>query len=283
MHSKNNKKRDPKKSAILGIWGSIGLFILATLFLVIFCVLELPLIGVIQFVILLTFAAFIFIKSYLGLKREALLLVAKKNLNTLGINASKFTTVDECQNALSKYYKSIVSEKYSNLKKKYNYSKIIDGVTLTNTAILYNVPTLSKTPPIVTDENCVNLLTEMKELDLESKIEFISYSSIKYYEVRGAIHYKNNVQGGGANLKGAMAGGLLFGGAGAIIGSQIGTEITTTTEEVDDRVLIVHLAYTEKSIASGKNLDEILLLFRRMMPSKEYSADKGFIKAQPKI
>lgn len=60
----------------------------------------------------------------------------------------------------------------------------------------------------------------------------------------GQVHYTTNVSGGGSSVGGALLGGLLFGDAGAIIGSRKG--ISTTTKKIDDRSTIVKLLNKEK-------------------------------------
>lgn len=60
---------------------------------------------------------------------------------------------------------------------------------------------------------------------------------IKYYELTGSKHKEQNISGGGSSIKGAVAGGLIAGGTGAIIGSRKGIE--TSYKDVDDRKVIV--------------------------------------------
>lgn len=64
----------------------------------------------------------------------------------------------------------------------------------------------------------------------EPVVEHYPLSKIKHFKMVGSIGYSSDVHGGGgggggANLGGAIYGGLLFGTAGAIVGSQMGTEI----------------------------------------------------------
>ena len=53
-------------------------------------------------------------------------------------------------------------------------------------------------------------------------------------EQEGDVHYTSNVHGGDTSVMGALAGGVLFGGVGAILGGK--KKISTTTRQIDDRI-----------------------------------------------
>lgn len=53
-------------------------------------------------------------------------------------------------------------------------------------------------------------------------------------EQEGDVHYTSNVHGGDTSVTGALAGGVLFGGVGAILGGK--KKISTTTRQIDDRI-----------------------------------------------
>lgn len=65
----------------------------------------------------------------------------------------------------------------------------------------------------------------------------ISLSSIVAFEQIGDVHYTTDVSGGGSSLTGAIIGGVIAGGAGAIIGSR--QAVTSSTREIDDRATVL--------------------------------------------
>ena len=81
------------------------------------------------------------------------------------------------------------------------------------------------------------------------KIIRIPINEIIYYRVEGSIYYEQKISGGpsGNNYGGAVVGGLLFGTAGAIIGSRPKDEkITSQTITHDDRVLTLAVKRNER-------------------------------------
>lgn len=102
----------------------------------------------------------------------------------------------------------------------------------------------------------------------------IKSKDIAYYKVEGTTQYISDVKGGGANIAGAVYGGILAGGAGAVVGSQVGTEIKTDIVRKDDRRLFFY--YTKDGVLKNEeiitdNIDYVLSLLREWMPDKEYS------------
>lgn len=102
----------------------------------------------------------------------------------------------------------------------------------------------------------------------------IKAKNIAYYKVDGYSQYVSDVKGGGANLAGAVYGGIIAGGAGAVVGSQLGTDIKTDIVKKDDRKLFLYynvdgVVKSEEIITN--NIDYILNLLREWMPDKEYS------------
>ena len=102
----------------------------------------------------------------------------------------------------------------------------------------------------------------------------INSEHIAYYKVEGVVQYVSDVKGRGANLAGAVYGGIVAGGAGAVVGSQLGTEINTDIVRKDDRRLFFY--YTKDGVLKNEeiitdNVDYILSLLREWMPEKEYS------------
>lgn len=101
----------------------------------------------------------------------------------------------------------------------------------------------------------------------------IPLKDIKMYRIEGNVHYTSDVSGGGANLGGAVAGGLLFGGAGAVVGSKVGTNIQTETVKTDDRKLVLYYlennALKVEKIDCNGDIDDTLEVLRKLMPQKD--------------
>ena len=104
-------------------------------------------------------------------------------------------------------------------------------------------------------------------------VKSIPLENIKMYRVEGNVHYTSDVSGGGANLGGAVAGGLLFGGAGAVVGSKVGTNIHTETVKTDDRKLVLYYlennALKAEKIDCDGDIDDTLEVLRKLMPQKD--------------
>ena len=84
-------------------------------------------------------------------------------------------------------------------------------------------------------------------IDNEKRISVlhIPINQIVYYKNEGDLRYEQQIYGGGgggANIENAIIGGLLFGATGAIVGSQVGTEIAPISSEtvaVDTRLVML--------------------------------------------
>lgn len=131
-----------------------------------------------------------------------------------------------------------------------------------------------------TDFSVYDCLYELnpKEVQLSS----MKLSDIKLYRIEGGVHYNSNVSGGGVNMQGAMAGAILAGGAAAIIGSQIGTEIKTTTTKQDERRLMLYFEENgtlKMNYIQTDNIDKTLDALRKLIPEKEES----YILAQNRL
>lgn len=104
------------------------------------------------------------------------------------------------------------------------------------------------------------------------KFPSMNLSDIKFYRVEGAVHYTTEVSGGGVNMQGALAGYVLAGGAAAIIGSQVGTEIKSSTTQHDERrLLLYHLVNGTLKVdqIATNNIDRTLAALRQLIPQKE--------------
>ena len=99
----------------------------------------------------------------------------------------------------------------------------------------------------------------------------IPVNNIQYFWRDGDVSVTQQISGGGVNMGGAIAGGLLAGSAGAVIGSRVGTNIKTETKSCDLRHVV--LMYTDKDGASqhislGDGAYDALM---HLIPEKEYS------------
>lgn len=125
---------------------------------------------------------------------------------------------------------------------------------------------------ITADLSVYDCLDELNPREIY--IPSMKLSDIKLYRIEGGVHYNSNVSGGGVNMQGAMAGAILAGGAAAIIGSQIGTEIKTTTTKQDDRRLMLYHEENgtlKMNYIQTDNIDKTLDALRKLIPEKEES------------
>ena len=110
-------------------------------------------------------------------------------------------------------------------------------------------------------------------------INKIPLQNIEYYLEKGDISFSTSVSGGGggkANIKGAVVGGLLFGTAGALVGSHTGKDAMiqgVSSEAIKHDMRYVVLRYRD---ANGKIVDEewgyaCYAAFNELIPEKEYS------------
>ena len=122
--------------------------------------------------------------------------------------------------------------------------------------------------------SAVKVFAEMKKNKCEVSAQSIELDSIKYYKLEGAEHYISNVTGGGVNLQGAVAGAIIAGDAGAIIGSHLGTDTKTNIERRDNRKITIFYecdGVLETFVVETNDFDETLSAFRKLIPTKEES------------
>ena len=116
-------------------------------------------------------------------------------------------------------------------------------------------------------------------IDIASACHF-KLDKIKYFKKEDNRQYISNVHGGGgsgggANISGAVVGGALFGTAGAIVGSQVGTEINIDPIKTDivtigeERLILVYEenGSVESYVLFGKHAYVALL---ELIPDKHY-------------
>lgn len=159
------------------------------------------------------------------------------------------------------------------------------NVCLTTSVESYPIYKLIKaaTPSVDIESECTSFVLSMSRFENEKRYLL---NSIEYYNEVGNLQYTSEVQGGGgggANVYGAIKGGLLFGAAGAIVGSQVGTEskpISTTVRKHDNRS--VRFVYKDSMgvhdvVLPHEDLDALLTL----IPDKKY--DTVMLKNQEDI
>ena len=99
--------------------------------------------------------------------------------------------------------------------------------------------------------------------------------NIIYFRKQGDVQYTTEISGGGANVGGAVTGGMLFGTAGAIVGAQVGTEtiidpIKSTTTKHDTRKTIFQYKDENKNIITVEWPIAYFDLLMKVIPEKEY-------------
>lgn len=102
---------------------------------------------------------------------------------------------------------------------------------------------------------------------LDGEIPQLEKIKVEYYDLTGDVH--TSVSGGGSSLKGAVVGGILAGGAGAVIGSRK----KTTTEIKDDRkTVFVYRSegYSHNTPQTVLFLPEAHIQLMTLFPDKNY-------------
>lgn len=97
---------------------------------------------------------------------------------------------------------------------------------------------------------------------------------IDYFKEEGTVQYVSDVSGGGVNMQGAIAGAIIAGDAGAVIGSRVGTETRTTINSIDNRKII--LVYqegnsTRSMVIKSYNSEQTMNALRSLIPEKDYT------------
>ncbi len=144
------------------------------------------------------------------------------------------------------------------------------------------VTTRGKNFNIWKENNSINLC---KTLYANNKINtivdkyIIPINDIKFFTRNGEYRVDNIVNGGGVNLTGAIVGGVVAGGVGAILGGR--EKIKTTTKELDKR--LTYLYYSENNenkrmVFTSRDYDILL----ELMPNKdiEFIENNKIIESQ---
>ena len=158
---------------------------------------------------------------------------------------------------------NIKNQRLDIIKSKYEFGVPTgQGTALTKNGILYNI---------------YDTVSTFEKWSIDDT-QFILYEDIEFFALKGSLRQEMTLRGGGVNLEGALVGGLLFGGVGAVIGSQIGTDITSETETVDDRFIFIRSEKLPKDVilAIGEDVDDLLIDLRKAIPEKEYTSEGGF-------
>lgn len=139
--------------------------------------------------------------------------------------------------------------------------------------ILYFFPS-EKTFSENSFELCKNISDLRKYSDsMDFQLIKIHRNDIDYYIVKGSEWDSTDSysSGGGTNLKGAVVGGILAGGAGAIIGSNHKREVKTHTFTThhDNRYLELFYRDNQKTVKKIINYTAYAL-FEKWFPEKEY-------------
>ncbi|HAU85509.1 MAG TPA: hypothetical protein DCW90_08410 [Lachnospiraceae bacterium] len=127
----------------------------------------------------------------------------------------------------------------------------------------------------------INLTRELTEnvLNKEFLIQSITIDNIIYFQEKGDLQYSTDISGGGggdANIGGAMLGGILFGVAGAIVGSHTGENskikaIKSNAVEHDNRYTSIRYIEQNGKTVEKKCRYEYYDVFNELIPEKEYS------------
>lgn len=122
------------------------------------------------------------------------------------------------------------------------------------------------------DNNCLVLVNRYQGHIETARIPI---SDILYYKLEGELRYEQQISGGGGmgiNYGGALIGGLLFGGAGATIGSRKNEEIKSiqsSTVSHDSRIIILAVTYESAVYQVGFSINNELA-FDWLIPEKQY-------------
>ena len=138
---------------------------------------------------------------------------------------------------------------------------------------------------ITSVKNVQNKIQKTDDNDL-FMISVIPLENILSYQVIGNVEHTAVTSGGGGdskqpNMRGAIVGGLLFGGAGAIIGSQMGAGITinpvqSSVVEYDSRVTMLNLKNAQGQAEIRELPYYYSEVFLKVIPEKEFN----FIQSQ---
>lgn len=139
-------------------------------------------------------------------------------------------------------------------------------------------PTFSFTNEVENSKNIQDNVNSMDDEDL-FMASIIPLDNIVSFQLIGDVEHVAMVSGGGGgggqpNLRGAAVGGLLFGGAGAIIGAQTGiciNPISSAIKEFDSRVTLLNLKNAEGQVEIRELPYYYSEVFMKVIPEKEFN------------
>lgn len=124
------------------------------------------------------------------------------------------------------------------------------------------------------DKQKYNVVYNSKIPQINFTYDEIPIKNIKYFTKEGDIQHSTVVSGGGgggSSISGAVIGGVLAGGAGAIIGSRKKIdEIQSKIVENDIRKTILKF-YRDGNIVSREYDYQVFNVFEELIPDKEYN------------
>lgn len=135
--------------------------------------------------------------------------------------------------------------------------------------------------PLDIDEKIGVVKSLMDNVFLNDPIHIIPLNNIIYFQEKGDISYSTSISGGGGGSKsmsigGAIAGKLMFGDVGAIIGSRAGTgvhinEIKSEAIEHDNRYVVLRYEKKNGSYCDLQLEHRCYGILNELIPEKEYS------------
>ena len=208
----------------------------------------------------------------------------KNRMNELGVDVEDCQTLDDCVRRFNSFTDAKIANKNSELIKRYGLSSTNkNNFEITQEGLVYSINFVTvKHLVCTTHEPATNIIQKINDIAnycwrIMALAKLIRWENIEYFTVKGEVRYETNVSGGGANLEGALVGGLLLGNAGAMVGSKVGTEISSSTQRIDSRELVIHCTNNLDAIIATKNeVETVLIELRKAIPEKEYSAERGF-------
>jgi hypothetical protein len=131
----------------------------------------------------------------------------------------------------------------------------------------------------INDEHFLSIIDyneESFEIEINSSAEDfplgerkIKIDDIDYYLVTGSLRTEQVVSGGGSSLTGAIVGGIVAGGVGAVIGSR--KKIKSKSVEKDDRKLVLVYRQGKKVIKEPFPYRSYIGIFESLLPEKEHT------------
>lgn len=180
---------------------------------------------------------------------------------------TKFSYIEKNKQLYSQYeddfYQSRIKGVGSNLEE-------CEECYVTDSIVIYKTPdsrlvVADSIPPKAHKEDLSNYKIIDATAGKFQVIQSYKIDDILFWQEKGSLQYTANVSGGGVNIAGAVAGALIAGDAGAIVGSR--EAITTQTNAHDSREIIVKMSDASEHCYSYVYRKAFL----QLIPKKEYS------------